>query len=396
MLHTVKLPVGPRPGWELEEEEEDGTELHSVSESLIILQSLRQSRNKWLSSTFPKFSAKARGGKPPDVVPPPHTIKAYGKFDLHVGPHVFANTAIYEVHYLPHVDPSQTVPQQQGVSSQRSMTGSWVYEVTKAQSPSTHTYPSGQAASAQPASPFTSLASDSFVTPALITQVNAAALSNPILANLLSLAASGRATADQLKTLGLLIQSLGSVRQPLYESGPSTLPASPMVVPPPPPPAPPKEFDIVIEFHERPTDRWVIPGQMSSVNAWIILKAIWGLFTVWCGGEKKIEESRQRLLTIAQKAPKRSFLRYQLSDGPLLTELQNAVAPPYATKSIKPINADGGRTKRRSAPRKPAVDASSNVPGKTPPAKRRQLAAKPKIPTAPQLRVMRVGRKMFR
>ena len=55
---------------------------------------------------FPKFSTRARGTKVAEVVPPPHTIKAHGKYDLTIGPHVFSNTAIYEVHYLPETDTS--------------------------------------------------------------------------------------------------------------------------------------------------------------------------------------------------------------------------------------------------------------------------------------------------
>ena len=53
---------------------------------------------------FPKFSTRARGTKVAEVIPPPHTIKAHGKYDFTIGPHVFPNTAVYEVHYLPETD----------------------------------------------------------------------------------------------------------------------------------------------------------------------------------------------------------------------------------------------------------------------------------------------------
>lgn len=62
-------------------------------------------RSKWVTTMFPKFSVKTRSGKTPEVTPPPHTTKAHGKYDLHVGPHVYHDTAIYEVHYLPAVEP---------------------------------------------------------------------------------------------------------------------------------------------------------------------------------------------------------------------------------------------------------------------------------------------------
>ena len=65
-------------------------------------------RNKWIASAFPKFSSKARGGKAVENMPPPHTIKAHGKYDLHIGPHVFSNTALFEAHYLPPTGPDNS------------------------------------------------------------------------------------------------------------------------------------------------------------------------------------------------------------------------------------------------------------------------------------------------
>ncbi|TFY57246.1 hypothetical protein EVJ58_g7138 [Rhodofomes roseus] len=106
-MDTIPLPIGPCPGWELESHsdteasDEEPQELRNIPESLVVSQSLRQSRTIWLSSAFPKFSAKARGGKPPEVVPPPHSIKVYGRYDVRIGPHIFSDTTFYEVCYLP-------------------------------------------------------------------------------------------------------------------------------------------------------------------------------------------------------------------------------------------------------------------------------------------------------
>ena len=46
------------------------------------------------------------------------------------------------------------------------------------------------------------------VTPALIAQVNLAASSDPTLQNLLQVAAAGKASVDQLRSLGVFIQTL--------------------------------------------------------------------------------------------------------------------------------------------------------------------------------------------
>ena len=102
-----------------------------------------------------------------------------------------------------------------------------------------------------------SLAEVTSITPVLIHRVNTAASANPILSNLLQLAAAGNASPDQLKTLGLLIQSLANmedlpVAAALLQQPPSTLvhhQKSPPV----------KDFDLVLEFREAPGERWVFP-----------------------------------------------------------------------------------------------------------------------------------------
>jgi hypothetical protein len=130
-----------------------------------------------------------------------------------------------------------------------------------------------------------SLTSSVSITPALVSQVNSAAASNPTLANLLQLAAAGKASPDQLKSLGLLIQSLAGHQ--ITSKSRSATPAPGSAQPETPPTSgiaaqsehvastasyapssqnvsqtyagPPKEFDLVIEFHEASSDRWIFP-----------------------------------------------------------------------------------------------------------------------------------------
>ena len=226
-------------------------------------------------------------------------MRSLGKFNLQVGPHIFPDTSVYEAHYLQ----SAPVPQLPRPGPNQPSTSTWApYR------PSTYTPYTPYGASttpsvgAYPQRAFTPLvsavASDTPITPALIGRVNDAAATDPILANFLQLAASGRATSDQLKTLALLIQSLAytpsstaglggvsasdalSVLNQLSVQTPSSTPGSSTPATPPaalghshpaheqPTPAQstnsagfpaPKEFDLVLEFPERPYDRWLFP-----------------------------------------------------------------------------------------------------------------------------------------
>ncbi|KAF7979411.1 hypothetical protein HWV62_42530 [Athelia sp. TMB] len=145
--------------------------------------------------------------------------------------------------------------------------------------------------SQQSSSPlFSSLGAEVDITPELITQVNIAAASNPTLANLLQLAASGQATPDQLQTLGLLIQSLASISSHDKSSVPSrsasifgsgtpqpdethqvSTPALAYNTMKAPSMYPAyrsfKEFDIVLEFAENPSDRWILPRSPSIIES---------------------------------------------------------------------------------------------------------------------------------
>ena len=170
----------------------------------------------------------------------------------------------YEVHYLPQQIPSSSTPEGLPYTS----SGSW-----QSKNPyGTHGPPPPHApvehqtlGKDNPSAPLSPAVTA--ITPALINQVNSAASSNPILANLLQLAAAGLATSDQLKTLGLLIQSLASSEniQPAPASlgtldglqalplGATTGQVSSHST------APVRPFDLVIEFHETSYERWIFP-----------------------------------------------------------------------------------------------------------------------------------------
>ncbi|KAF5384881.1 hypothetical protein D9615_001315 [Tricholomella constricta] len=393
---TIHLPVGPKPGWELENEE-DEEEKKSISESCVLVHALRQSRERWLYSTFPKFSTKARG-KAADQVPPPHTIQTRGRF-----------------HYLP----PQTLPAT--TYSYQPPTGSWQSKTPYG------TYAPPGTTSTKTSKPFdpdksstpliSSLTAVTTITPTLINQVNSAASSNPTLANLLQLAAAGMATPEQLKTLGLLIQSLATSES--TQVLPPSLAASPALPPLPTtssapaatvsPPAPIKEFDLVFEFRESSSERWIFPRGLvtcervmdsptTDATSHTVIKtclpfsqantlvnpgteqpspadakkeapqvvsfclkrtpfSVWDTISRWAGGEQKMEQSRLKLE--AMKPVEHVYLGYQLSSGPLLSQLQAASAPTYTMKALKASATTAPRTKRKAST-KPKIDSSTS------------------------------------
>lgn len=193
-----------------------------------------------------------------------------------------------------------------------------------------------------------SLTAVTTITPSLINQVNQAAASNPTLANLLQLAAAGKATPEQLKTLGLLIQVNPSRNFPLLltlfqslaapevaaasasTSAPTASTSQPL--PPPSSEASVKEFDLVLQFQETSSDRWIIPrgpavceriidsrvsdaaydilftASLSLSNATqqpseeiVTLRfrhaplSVWDSVNRWIGGEEKMKENKRLL-----------------------------------------------------------------------------------------------------
>ncbi|SJL06254.1 uncharacterized protein ARMOST_09590 [Armillaria ostoyae] len=394
LVSVIDLPVGSTPGWEVGKQDGD-EDLKSVSESFVLCQSLRQSRDRWLSF-FPKFSSRSRGGKSSDISPPAHTIQSRGRCDLEVGPHIFSGTTFSEVHYLSSQPPSQ-VPQsyQSYQSTSSSNNSSWTsygntYSTNAPQAPP-------QPNESQSSAPLlSSLSSVTIITPALIHQVNSAASSNPTLANLLQLAAAGKASPDQLQTLGLLIQSLAH--------SPAVMSQNAMPSPSYPPP-PAKEFDLVFEFQETSSERWILPrgpalcerkidssvtdaaydiiittclaptsdstvaatpiDDKAEVVTFRLIKAplpVWDMVSRWVGGEEKMKESRVILDQLMKNRPPRSYLGHQLLPGSLLTQLQNANTSPYAMKLLKPGQSSGSRSRRKPAQRKPSTVTMPAIP----------------------------------
>ncbi|KAL4269276.1 hypothetical protein AB1N83_002271 [Pleurotus pulmonarius] len=409
------LPVARKPNWELENDQ--AASLKPVAESYITLQSLRQSREFWLAA-FPKFSSRSRGSKTQDVVPPPHTIQTRGRCDLEIGPIIFPDTLFYEVHYLsvlPQPQPQQlpvlslsagytTTPSSSSSATTQPYSSVYTpYSGYSATSPTSTPASTSASAAPQPAPLLSSLTSTT-VTPALIHQVNSAASTNPTLANLLQLAASGKASPNQLKTLGLLIQSLAAANGTPYST---TTPAP--LNPTPTPPV--KEFDLVIEFPECPYDRFLFPREhvvcermtdaaapLSSYQDILIAAPIpfansttttattssavtpashistmriksapamlWDTVSRWVGGEETLASNRQFL---SQIKTDRVYLAQRLAEGQLLTTLQTMSAPNFTMKPINPAAPGAIRPKRKYTPRKPKEKEKEPVPKVVPP-----------------------------
>ena len=181
------------------------------------------------------------------------------------------------------------------------------------------------------------------------------------------------ATDDQVKTLGLLIQSMENIQQfgvsQLSDSGPSAVARA----------GSPKPFDIVMEFHERPADRWIFPrgdvvcervgiadgvfarssdviittslpfvgmasadaaslsdeqiepqpSEVASFRFSRVPQQLWQLLLVWAGGPVKVEESRKALAELVSSAYRLATLRltqHESTTGD--TPLVPAASPP--------------------------------------------------------------------
>ncbi|KAK7695188.1 hypothetical protein QCA50_002378 [Cerrena zonata] len=228
------------------------------------------------------------------------------------------------------------------------------------------------------------------VTPELVQHMDSAAASNPTLLKLVQEVAAGHATQNQKETLELLLQTFkstpGEVSQPQPSTGvinfsaPQTASRTP-------------DFDIVLDFNDKPGDRWIFPrgpvniqpirghqGEDLIVNAVLpfpstldeasgkykeivafrfagVMFTVHDLMNRWVGGHEKAVEYTRVLNEIAAKWPKRQFLQHQLPPGLLLDQLKAAVTPNFAMKSIKPSN-DNARNKRR-APRRSTAQATA-------------------------------------
>ncbi|KAI0347756.1 hypothetical protein BDW22DRAFT_1349826 [Trametopsis cervina] len=415
---ALYLPVGLQPGWEQEDEEMNSvdTEWHSIPNSLVILQSLRQSREKWLTSAFPKFSGRARGSKQPEVKPLPHSVKSHTRFEVCIGPHVFSNTALYEIHYLPQPAVG-TITSHAYAESQSNRTQVHMAQPShpSATQPSQSTHP---VVTSQPESVNTQARVGEFITPALLEQITQAASTDPALHTLLQLAEKGQLTEEQRSTLKAFVQSLNE-KLGLHHGHGEPTPSPTQELSTQAAPAPIiRPFDLVIEFQEKPLDRWLVPrGTVHLANAYgspmgprydVVVtvslptqnsshdsqghdqpsgaedpsiprqtvemqwkglqKSGYDALLAWSRTEAALDASSANKLKDSSNTSQRTYLAHRLRDEDLIEQLRQASSP-YPMKSIKPANADSNRTRRKAATRKqPAGRNVVSVPSLAKPA----------------------------
>lgn len=179
------------------------------------------------------------------------------------------NTALYEIHYLPQ-QPASNASQQAApahksshmshASQPQPRANAFLQGLAPQDSSETASWSSGVPADA------TQSRLGEWVTPALLTQVTRAVGTDPVLRNLLELAHKQQLTDEQRATLTAILRSLNDqLGQPfdgllVPHAGPSVLAA---------PPSPVQPFDLVIEFQEKPSDRWVVPrGAVQLIDAY--------------------------------------------------------------------------------------------------------------------------------
>lgn len=193
---------------------------------------------------MPKFSSKSRSTKNPGVVPPPHSSESLGHCDIYIGPHVFYQTAIYQIKYAPPNQQPTTyyMPQssQNPWSSSTGTYGTTSYGATP--------YYQSATQSQESSNPLVA------ITPELLNRVTMAGTTNPTLANLLRLAASKHATQEELRRLGALIRSLAAIPEEIYstQAPPQQIPTTPIKPP-----------DLVLEFQERAGTQFLLPRGSS-------------------------------------------------------------------------------------------------------------------------------------
>ncbi|KAL1760930.1 hypothetical protein FB107DRAFT_286550 [Schizophyllum commune] len=303
-MPALELPVGDKPGWEL-------------CCSGVVLYALRQSRDRLIFKTFPRFTS--RSGKIPP--PPSHTLQRRARCNVDIGPHSFDDVALYEVHYQDQAstssysgpssvtfNPSSTAPPPPNYSydPHRSKASPYLDHALLSMSAGQLklAYETPHAADKQnevdavpfasqsratsslsaPAERSVSVASQpTGITQTLIQQVAAAAAGDEHLRKIVAAASQGTATSDQLRELSKAVREL---------KRPSPAFSAPGLPPPNPPQEsiqtrhPPvpyssqpqqavpqvsstqstyathpsvREFDIVIEFSEATGERFTIP-----------------------------------------------------------------------------------------------------------------------------------------
>ncbi|KDQ19873.1 hypothetical protein BOTBODRAFT_169919 [Botryobasidium botryosum FD-172 SS1] len=291
MSRTFNLPAGKTPGWEettgvVAADNAEPKPLKSVQDSLILLQSLRQSRQYWLTSAFTKFSSRTRAKSAVEIVQPPHTVNLLGKCTIELGPILFPETKFFEIRYAPPAPTSLPQNSSTLVSNPPPPNASLPLSLppnaaplsaTPSKLPAHNPYlPNRSPAALPPPSPAPSQASTSTFSLAiprpseplpasLLAQVNTEAKSNPALQEALNLAAEGKANAEQLALLGKFMQAIPShtkqtpttSQSPASTSAPSTAQNDASV---------PQRTDVVFELKDNMSDRWLLPMEQALVE----------------------------------------------------------------------------------------------------------------------------------
>ncbi|KXN88754.1 hypothetical protein AN958_06621 [Leucoagaricus sp. SymC.cos] len=437
-MAQVDFPYGKKRGWEFDTADAD-IGLKSVPDSLVLQHSLP--RERWLSHTFPKFSSKARGAKAPEP-PPPHTIMARGKCELVVGAHRFRQTTFYEVHYM---QPASAVPMTYQTTTPYS-----AYSANSAPTatavPSTAAPPT--AASGSPENEDLSQLRltlggglEYTISSDLVARIHHEASVNPIFANKFRLAVDPNATPEQIRNFAFALPHLPGVKVTGASTSLTLSTSEPPVRLPPV-----REWDLVIEFHETPNERLLIPrGTLASCSRLVSKdssslpevsltlrlpvpdpqskstnpddtnadkstsdtnpprsvkftlrqtpNAVYDLILNWIGGNDKNRENAAALA----KGPKRQkvYLPHRIAQGALLTQLQAAQTPGYTLKPMKQAPSAPPRPRRKAAPKPkptPQETPGSATPtevinGSTTPSIPPQKPAKPpKEPKEPKRR----------
>ncbi|KAJ7704230.1 hypothetical protein B0H14DRAFT_3028918, partial [Mycena olivaceomarginata] len=320
---TTEFPTGKRPGWELDVSE-DEPQPATVLESCVVLQSLRQSRDQWMYSAFPRFSGRVRG-KPTILsqlrTPSVALEGARLKSDLTALPtpvSMKCNT------FRPLQPPTSSFIQSPW-QPQYTPYGQQNVQATSAPVAQHHDIPL-----------LSSLSSMSSISPSLINQGQFSR----------RLAAAGKGSPEQLKTtrseaLSSAANLASVVRSTYYETSYERwiLPRGPVICEKVADTRTPGlTYDIVLTMALQLPPKAAQPSvavvdtesSSSQVTIW-----------KWVGGEEKLNENR-KILDGLKKQTDRVYLAHRIPENSLLTQLRNASASTYVMKSIKP------------GPRKPA------------------------------------------
>ncbi|EAU92770.2 hypothetical protein CC1G_01815 [Coprinopsis cinerea okayama7 len=337
-LPTVYLPVGHEPGWENVVQEDSEYDSQSDSEALRDV-----AERQWRSCTV---------------------SETMGRCNVEIGPHTFLDTKFYEVTYIAHVNTEQKVqsdPPWPAVTPYGATYSSY-YSPTNSGPPPSY----GAISSSRQDSSHLDVMT---ISDELQCRLFKAMSTDPTLANLVVLASKEKATTQQLEQLAIRLRRLEESARELNLSTSS-------VIGPEPSPVPSREFDIVLEFREAPTELWLIPRgpalfkvndsgdgylklrlpfdeeragsdktQPSSglgedegdvedpreyVSSKLVLKAVpetlADTFRRWLGSREKVEEYRGIFEDLRNRT-KRVYLRYRLTPGDLLKQLQTLEQP---------------------------------------------------------------------